>query len=209
MDKSKEKAIFEKATEKLDLYVPVLLKHDYADYAKEFLQPGGEYVRFAVKQFMKELLGELIKPVGNWTRDPYYIDMDPIYETVKKELAEHFEVQHDLIGYIFSEFVAVKINDILSFRLRRGHHAFSIVGVRVDGFWDDDESYWMGTVAEDTDDELLALEANGDCEENSAFFFPDQTAEFCCVAEYIYDNIGRFTDLAEEKAREQREKFGL
>ena len=209
MDISEEKAIFEKATEKLDLYVPVLLKHDYADYAKEFLQPGGEYVRFAVKQFMKELLGELIKPVGNWTRDPYYIDMDPIYETVKKELADHFEVKHGLEEYIFSEYIHLKINDILSFNLLRGHHAFSTVGVRVNGFWDDDDGDWMGYVAEKTDDELLECQANGDCERCSAYFFPDQTTEFCRVAEYIYDNIDRFTEMAEEKAQEERKKYGL
>lgn len=209
MDRAEEKTIFDRATEKLDLYVPALLKYDLADDAKAFLAPGGEYVRFAVKEFMKELLGELIKPVGNWTKDPYYIDMNPIYETVTKELAEHFEVKHGLEGYIFSEFVYVKINDILSFMLLRGHHAFSIVGIRVDGFWDDDERYWMGTVAEETDDELLALQANGDCEVSSAYFFPDQTPEFCRVAEYVYENIDRFTQMAENKAQEQREIYNL
>lgn len=165
-------------------------------------------MRFAVKEFMKELLDELIKPVGNWTKDPYYIDMEPIYETVKKELAEHFEVRHGLIGYIFSEYVFVKINEILSFSLIRGHHAFSIVGIRVDGYDDLDED-WMGLVAEETEDELLALQANGDCEVSSACFFPDQTVEFCRVAEYIYDNIGRYTAMAEDKVRLMAEKHGL
>ena len=204
MDKTEEKAIFDKATEKLDLYVPLCLKDNYVDYAREFLQPGGEYVRFALKEFMKELLFELIRPVGEWTKDPYYIDMAPIYETVKRELAEHFEVRHGLEGYIFSEFVYVKINDILSFMLLRGHHAFSIVGIRVDGFDDDDDSDWMGYVAEKTGDELLECQANGDCEQCSAYFFPDQTTEFCRVAEYVYDNIDRFMEMAEEKAREER-----
>ena len=206
---AEEKTIFDRATEKLDLYVPSLLKYNHTDDAREFLQPGGPYVRFAVKEFIKELLFELIKPVGNWTKDPYYIDMDPIYETVKKELAEHFEVKHDLIGYIFSEFVYVKINEILSFMLRRGHHAFSIVGIRVDGYDDDLDRDWMGLVAEETNDELLALQANGDCEECSAYFFPDQTAEFCRVAEYIYDNIDRFTAMAEDKARMMNEKYEM
>ncbi len=209
MEKAEEKAIFDRATEKLDLYVPLCLKDDCADEAKEFLKPHGEYVRFAVKEFIKELLFELIKPVGEWTKDPYYIDMEPVYETVKRELAEHFDVRHGLEGYIFSEFVYVKINEILSFMLRRGHHAFSIVGIRVDGAEDDDDSYWMGYVAEKTNDELLECQANGDCEQGSAYFFPDQTAEFCRVAEYIYDNIGRFTEMAEEKARVERAKYGL
>ena len=209
MDIAEEKSIFDRATEKLDLYVPLLLKHNYVDAAKEFLRPGGPYVRFAVKEFMKELIFELIKPVGEWTRDPYYIDMDPIYETVKSELAEHFEVRHGLIGYIFSEFIFVKINDILSFNLIRGHHAFSIVGIRVDGYDDDLDEDWMGLVAEETNDELLALQANGDCEQSSAYFFPDQTTEFCRLAEYIYDNIGRYMAMAEEKARREAEKYGL
>ena len=208
MDKTEEKAIFDRATEKLDLFVPLCLKDNYAAEAKEFLQPGGQYVRFAVKEFMKELLFELIKPV-EYRIEPVYIDMKPVYETVKKELAEHFEVTHGLEGYIFSEFVHVKINDILSFHLIRGHHAFSIVGIRVDGLWDDDDSDWMGYVAEETDDELLKCQANGDCEQGSAYFCPEQTAEFCRVAEYVYDNIDRFTEIAEEKAREERKKYNL
>ena len=209
MDDKEEKKIFDRATEKLDLFVPSLLKHGYTDRAKEFLTPRGEYMRFALKEFIKELISELIRPVGEWTRDPEYIDMDPIYEKVKKELAEHFEVSHELIGYIFSEYVGVKINDILSFRLRRGHHAFSIVGIGVDGSDDDLDEDWMGLVAEETDDELLELQANGDCEQSSAYFFPDQTAEFCRVAEYIYDNVERYMNMAEERAREQREEYGL
>lgn len=209
MDKAEEKAIFDRATEKLDLFVPLCLKDDCVDEARVFLQPGGEYVRFAVKEFMKELLFELIKPLGEWTKDPYYIDMEPIFETVKKELAEHFEVSHGLEGYIFSEFIHVKINDILSLHLVRGHHAFSIVGIRVDGYEDDDDSDWMGYVAEKTDDELLECQANGDCERCSAYFFPDQTTEFCRVAEYVYDNVDRFTQMAEEKAREERKKYDL
>ncbi len=209
MDKTEEKAIFDKATEKLDLFVLLCLEDGYADEAREFLQPGGQYVRFAVKEFMKELLFELIRPVGEWTKDPYYIDMNPIYETVKKELAEHFEVRHGLEDYIFSEFVYVKINGILSFDLLRGHHAFSTVGIRVNGYEDDDDGDWMGYVAEKTGDELLECQANGDCERCSAYFFPDQTTEFCRVAEYVYDNIDRFTQTAEEKAREERKKYDL
>ena len=208
MEKTEEKAIFDRATEKLDLYVPLCLEDNCTDDAAAFLQPGGPYVRFALKEFMKELLFELIKPVGEWTKGTYYIDMDPIYETVKHELAEHFEVSHGLEEYIFSEFIHVKINDILSLDLLRGHHAFSIVGIRVNGFWDDD-SDWMGYVAEKTDDELLECQANGDCEECSAGFFPDQTTEFCRVAEYVYDNVDRFMQMAEEKAREERKKYNL
>jgi hypothetical protein len=158
---------------------------------------------------MKELLFELIKPVGEWTRDPCYIDMDPIYETVKKALAAHLAVTHDLEVYIFSEFVHVKINDILSLHLIRGSFAYSTVGIRVDGFWDDGDGDWMGYVAGKTGDELLQCQANGDCEQCSAYFFPGQTTEFCRVAEYVYDNIDRFTQMAEEKAREERKKYGL
>ena len=209
MNEKEEKAIFDRATEKLDLYVPLCLEEGCADDAGKFLQPGGPYVRFAVKEFMKELLFDLIKPVGEWTKDPYYIDMNPIYETVKKELADHFEVSHGLEEYIFSEYVHVKINDILSFDLLRGHHAFSTVGIRVNGFWDDDDSDWMGYVAEKTDDGLLECQANGDCERCSAYFFPDQTAEFCRVAEYVYGNIERFMRMAEDKGEKERKKYGL
>ena len=45
-----------------------------------------------------------------------------------------------------------------------GHHAVSTGGIRVDGGWEDDDSDWMGSVAEDTNDELFACQATGDCE---------------------------------------------
>lgn len=205
-----EKEIFDTATEKLDLYAPICIKYDQPDQAAEFLKPGGEYVRFAVKEFIKELLGELIKPVGEWATDSkYYIDMEPVFNTVSSLLPKHFDVQHGLIGYIFSEYVSVTISDILSLHLLRGHHAFQVVGIRVDGFWDDDEMYWMGTVAEETDDEYLAHAANGDVEVCSALFFPDQTEEFCHVAEYLYASHARHREMAETKAKMLREKYNL
>ncbi len=104
MDRNEEKRILETATEKLDLYVPSLLKYVRVDDAREFLEPGGQYVRFALKYFLKELIGKLIKPVGEWKEDPKFIDLDPVFEAVKKELSARFQVSRGLIGYIFSEF---------------------------------------------------------------------------------------------------------
>ena len=43
-------------------------------------------------------------------------------------------------------------------------------------------------VARGTEDELLELEANGDCGECSAYFFPDQANELCRAAGYVYDS---------------------
>jgi len=201
-----EQEIFETATEKLDVYVPCCLKQDCRDVAVEFLQPGGEYVRFAVKEFIKELLEHLIKPV-EWASDSKYIDMNPVFDTVNRLLPKHFDVRHELIDYIFSEFVSVTISDILSLHLVRGHHHFSIVGIMVKGFWDDDEQFWMGTVAEELNDEYLALAANGDVERCSAYFDPSQTEEFCKVAEYLYKNHSRHREMAETKAQMLREKY--
>ena len=50
MEKTEEKKIFDLATEKLDLYVPLCLEDNCADDAAAFLQPGGPYVRFALKE---------------------------------------------------------------------------------------------------------------------------------------------------------------
>jgi len=36
MDPAEEKAILDRATEKLDLYLPLLLEHHYVDEAKAF-----------------------------------------------------------------------------------------------------------------------------------------------------------------------------
>ena len=44
MDQIEEKEIFDRATGKLDLYVPSLLKCGETDGAKAFLAPGGPFV---------------------------------------------------------------------------------------------------------------------------------------------------------------------
>ena len=59
------------ATEKLDLYVPLCLEDGCADDAGKFLQPGGPYVRFALKEFMKtglipDLLEDLLSGRSFW-----------------------------------------------------------------------------------------------------------------------------------------------
>ena len=210
MDKIDEKTIFDTATEKLDIYVPSLLKYQKTDMAREFLSPGGPYVRFAVKQFMKELMGLLIKPDGEFKEEPAFMNMDPVFDTVSKELPAHYQVKREMIGYIFSEFVNVTISDILSFRLKRWcNYHFNLAAVCVCGYEEDEDSDWMGLVADELEDETLALEANGELDEASAIFFPDQTEEFCRIAEYVYENRDRYREMAEDKARMLREKYGL
>ena len=210
MDTAKEIKIFDKATEKLDLYVPFLLQYGHVDDAKEFLKPGGQYVRFAVKQFMKEILGELIRPVGEWKEDPTFLDMEPVYETIKKELPEHFQVRRELIGYIFSEFVNVTISEILTLRVKRGTtYHYSVLGIAVKGYPEDEDKDWMELVAQELNDEELALEADGELGDDAVWFFPDQTEEFCRLAESIYANFDRYAAMAEDKAQVQREKYHL
>ncbi len=210
MDKDKEMQLFETATEKLDLYVPSLLKYDHVEDAGKFLEPGGPYVRFAVKQFLRELVFELIRPAGEFKEDPNFLDMDPIFETVKSRLPEHFQVERYLTGYIYSEFINVTISDIISLRLKRGtSYHYSILGIQVKGFEEDDDSDWMELVAEELDDELLRAEASGDAGDDDAWFFPDQLNEFFELVDYVYENHSRHREIAEEKARMLREKYGF
>ncbi len=56
MEKTEEKAMFDRATEKLDLYVPLCLEDGCVDDARDFLRSGGQYVRFALKEFMTYVL---------------------------------------------------------------------------------------------------------------------------------------------------------
>ncbi len=209
MDRLREKEIFDAATEQLDVYVPACLKRDEVGDAKEFLKPGGPYVRFALKEFVKKLLGEMIRPAGERRRTSEYPDLEPIYETVKRELPEHFGVRRDLIGYTYSEFVGVTISELLSFRIKRENVRYLLFAVSVRGYDGDDDGEWMGLAAEELGDELLELAANGDVSDGSAWFSPDQTEEFCRAAEYIYENYGRYLEMAESKARMQREQYGL
>ena len=209
MDQLREKEIFEAATEKLDVYVPACLKQDEVEDAKDFLKPCGPYVRFALKEFVKKLLGELIRPAGERKRASETPDLEPIYETIKRELPEHYGVRRGLIGYMYSEFVEVTISELLSFRIKREDVRYLIFAVCVRGYDEDDDGDWMGLVAEELEDELLELAANGDVGEGCAWFSPDQTEEFCRAAEYIYRNYGRYLEMAENKARMQREKYGL
>ena len=50
----------------------------------------------------------------------------------------------------------------------------------------------LGGVADELEDETLALEASGELDEASAIFFPDQTEAFCRAAEKASRNLSRF-----------------
>ena len=51
MNSDEELTVFDRATEKLNLYVPLCLEDNCSDGARKFLQPGGEYVYDNVDRF--------------------------------------------------------------------------------------------------------------------------------------------------------------
>ena len=51
MNSDGELTVFDRATEKLNLYVPLCLEDNCSDDARKFLQPGGEYVYDNVDRF--------------------------------------------------------------------------------------------------------------------------------------------------------------
>ena len=57
LSRAEESELFEKATERLDIYVRLCLEDGGRDKAREFLSDG-RYVRFALKEFTEQLFTE-------------------------------------------------------------------------------------------------------------------------------------------------------
>ena len=90
ISRAEESRLFEKATEKLDLYVLLCMEQGKIDKAREFLSDG-RYVRLALKEFAENLF---LEHPWAWGQSPE-IDMERVYGTIAEAFSGKMEVYTD------------------------------------------------------------------------------------------------------------------
>ena len=168
-----------------DWYVDKMVREFGAESYREYLSPGGNYVRFCMVSFVKDLARSwpgLFHDYERWKDRDYEVDLDLVYEEIKGRLASKMEVKRAAYEYYYSEYVGIAVNGDIFFRLVRS------APLRILDLW-----------VNQFDSE----------HEHGIWVAPDRLDRFCEMAEYVHDNYGRFSEMAEERAAKLREKYGL
>ena len=199
LSRAEESGLFEKATERLDIYVRLCLEDDRRDKAKEFLSDG-RYVRFALKEFTEQLFTEYPWPYDISPR----IDMENVYKTIAEALSGDMEVLIDP-GDFYNILIAV--SDEVSLHLGL-HFLPGSIEVTVRGLDDDDDREWKYPVAEHLSDDftLTLLDQHLD---DPFGLTEEHMDEFCDRVSYLHRAIERIREMAGSKASVMIVRHGL
>lgn len=180
-----EERLLRQNADRCDWVVGKLIRDVGAEAYRAYLAPGGNYVRSCMVSFVKDLARSwpgLFHDFERWQDRDCEVDLDLVYEEIKGRLAPKLEVKRAAYEFYYSEYVGVTVNDDIFFRLVRGGP------LRILDLW-----------VNEFDSE----------HEHGIWVAPDRLDRFCELAEYVHDNYARFAKMAERRAANQREQYGL
>ncbi len=197
LSRAEESGLFEKATERLDIYVRLCLEDDGREKAKAFLSDG-RYVRSALKEFAEQLFTEY-----PWTYDiSPRIDMEKVYGEITEALSSEMEVMIDP-GDFYS--IRIAVSDDVSVHL----NLYCLPGrIEVTVRGPDDDYEWKYPVAEHLSDDftLTLLDQYLD---DPFGLTEEHVDEFCDRASYLHGAFERIREMAESKTSAMIERNGL
>jgi hypothetical protein len=180
-----EEKLLNETADEFDRTVNRRIKEYGAESYREYLSPGGNYVRHCMTEFVKRLIGHWPGRFHDselWRSEEYEVDLDRVYEEIRPRLSAKMKVERAAFEYYYSEYVGVAVNDHVYLKLVR-----------------------------DFPLKILELWVNKPDPEHERGFWvsPDRLDVFCEMAEYVLDNYARFEKTAESRAAALREKHGL
>ena len=174
--------------EKLDMYEKIVgrsaLKYG-AEGEREYLGPGGGFVKNCMTSFVKDLVysqNGLYHGSELWEDDGYNVDLDKAYEEISSRLSPRINVTRKAYEFCCSENVTVDVTEDIRLILVRA------VPLKI-------LSIWVNKVDSE--------------HEHGKWLAPDRLGEFCGMAAHICDIYGKYEELALQRAAELRERFGL
>ena len=156
-----------------------------ADGERDYLSPGGGFVRCCMQSFVKDLVYArrgLYHESERWDDDDYEVDLDKAYEEISSRLSPKIRVVRKAYEFYYSENVTVDVTDDIHLILVRA------VPLKIMDIW-----------VNKVDSE----------HEHGKWLSPDRLSEFCDMVEHISDIYGKYEQIAEQRAAELRDKFGL
>ena len=180
-----EERLLHLSADRYDWYAGKGIARYGAESWRDYMAPGGNYVRFCMIDFTKKLINYwpgLYHEDARWGEGENKVDLDRVYEEISKRLSPKMKVEREASGYYYSENVSAAVNENILFKLVRGC-PLNILEL------------WVNKV---------------DSEHEHGFrVAPDRLGVFCEMAEYLFDNYDRFAEMAESRAARLREKYGL
>ena len=174
--------------ENLDLYEGIVCRSilQYgAERERDFLSPGGGFVRNCMMSFVKDLIYAwqgLYHDSELWTDDCSSVDLNKAYNEISLRLSPGIKVVRNAYEYYYSENVTVELNDNVHLILVRA------VTLKIFSIW---------------------VNKHDSEHEHGKWLAPDRLDEFCDMVGYIVDVYGKYEELAGQRAAELREKYGL
>ena len=174
--------------ENLDLYEKIAGKSATrfgAENEKEYLNPGGGFVKNCMTSFVKDLVysqSGLYHDSGLREDDGYEVDLDKAYEEISSRLSPRITVTRNAKEAYYSENVTVVVTEDISLILVRDL-PLKILNV------------WVNKVDSGHD--------------HGKRLAPERLGEFCDMVLHIRDIYKKYEELALRRAAEIREKLGL
>lgn len=174
--------------ESLDLYEKIVGRSvmEYgAERERDYLSQDGGFVQQCMLSFVKDLVYSqrgLYHESELWDNDDYEVGLDKVYEEIKERLSPGIRVVREAYEYYYSENVTVDVSNNIHLILVR-EFPLKILSI------------WVNKVDSE--------------HEHGKWLAPDRLSEFCDMVGHISDIYGQYEKIAESKAAELREKFGL
>ena len=156
-----------------------------AEQNRDYLSPGGSFVRNCMQSFVKDLVyaqGGLYHESERWDDDDYKVDLDKAYAEIRARLSPKIRVVRRAYEFYYSENIIVDVTDDIHLILVR---AVPLKIMRI----------WVNKVDSE--------------HEHGKWLAPDGLGEFCDMVEHISDIYGEYGEIAGQRAAELRERFGL
>ena len=156
-----------------------------AQRERDFLRPGGKFVRYCMLSFVKDLVYArrgLYHDSERWNDDGCAVDLDQAYEEISSRLSPEIRVIRKTCEYYYSENVTVDVDDDIHLILVRA------APMKILKIW---------------------VNKQDSEREHGKWLAPDRLSEFCDMVEHIHAVFGRYLSMAEKRAEELRKRFGL
>ena len=156
-----------------------------ADGERDYLSPGGGFVRCCMQSFVKDLVYAqrgLYHESEHWDDDDYEVDLDKAYGEISARLPPKIRAVRKAFESCYSENFTVEVTDDVRLILVRA------APLKILQIW-----------VNKADSE----------HEHGKRLAPDRLREFCDMVGHIRSIYGRYERIAERRAAELRERFGL
>ncbi len=152
---------------------------------RDYLRPDGGFVTNCMTSFVKDLVYSqrgLYHQSELWDDDDYEVDLDKAYEEISARLSPKIGAARKAFEFYYSENITVDVSDNIHLILVRA------VPLKIMKIW-----------VNKTDSE----------HEHGKWLAPESLSEFCEMVRHIRGVYDKYWKIAEQRAADLRDKFGL